>query len=59
MTFILGGGIYVRDSKTCRTAVLVIFSPISTDDLRVPQTLVRFKEANKLSIIPVGATRNN
>ncbi len=34
------------------------FLPISTDDLRVPQPL-RFREANKLFIIPVRATRNN
>lgn len=38
---------------------LFFFLPISTDDLRVPQTLVRFREANKLFIIPVRATRNN
>lgn len=50
--------VYVSESKKCTTGLLFL-SSISTYDLIVPKTLVRFKEANKFSIIPVRVTRNN
>lgn len=56
---------YVSDGKkkkNVRTAVPFILPlppAAATDDPRVPQTHVRLRKANKLSIIPARATRNN